>query len=140
MIKMKELKKRKVSNILKVVGGTILCFLLIGFILNPLWTIIILLLLIAAGLFIYSILFEKKIISFNLKLSQKLIHIICGICLILAFTLFIVNIVTHPKNLSSENKEQKEVEKNVYYETAEEFEKPLKIPLDHGKFNIMFYL
>lgn len=123
--KMEELRKKKIRNIIKIICIIMLYFLLFGFIANPIWTIIIFLLLISLVLFVYSILFEKKIINIDFKLSKRMIHLICCICVILSFVLFITNIVIHSNSSSKDNIGNEEVEKGIDYKTAEEFEKAL---------------
>ena len=124
--KIDELNKKKNTNRILVICGIMLYFVLFGLLINPIGSIIILLLLIALGLFTCSKLSEKKIIDVDLKLSKKLIQIICCICVILAFIIFLINIIgSHQSNISSENYENGEAETKIDYRTAEEFEKAL---------------
>lgn len=140
-MKLKETTAKNLSYLCFAIS--ILIFLISWILSNPFVSIGIMLLIIALVIFIYYILVEKGKINSKLKLTKKVIYIICGVLAGISLILFIINGVkdfdfgshsnygenenNNINDNSNENDKNKETIKNynIDYKTSEDFEKAL---------------
>lgn len=92
-----EIKSKKITNALKVAAGIVGWFALLGFLINPIRTIIFLLINAGIILTIYSVLIDKNIISESPKLTVKTAKKLSYPCFVIAIILYIVSwILSNP--------------------------------------------